>query len=382
MSGRKKSPKIVISGYYGFNNCGDEAVLLAIVHCLKKLKSDVRIIVLSNNPAKTRAAYGVNAVYRWNPVGIVLSILTCRLVISGGGSLIQDVTSSRSVKYYLAVIGIAHFLNKKVMIYSQGVGPLTIEKNRVRTLKAFERCQLITVRDNRSADFLREIGLKSDIKVTSDPVMAFHREDIGTADIEELLREAGVPERIGVKSNPLLLVAVRSWKDDTHIAPIAEFLDHQSLNGWDVLFIPAFFPDDMGAVTKIIDIMTSKSYCLDRSLTARQFIAMTARADMVFSMRLHGLICAMAMDTPMLGLSYDPKVDGFMEQAGLEKYCLSYDSFSLETANSLLEELNKTPPDLIQERRSRCAEMQESAWEPARKAIELAASTVSGNSLK
>ena len=155
MNTGRKAPRIVISGYYGFDNCGDEAVLLAIIHCLKTLAPNVKITVLSGNPEKTRKLYGVDALNRWNPVRIALMLLTCRLLISGGGSLIQDVTSARTPNYYLGVIMMALFLRKKVMIYSQGVGPLTIPKNRARTAKILNRCNIITLRDNHSAELLR-----------------------------------------------------------------------------------------------------------------------------------------------------------------------------------------------------------------------------------
>ena len=100
----KKNPKIVISGYYGFDNCGDEAVLLAMIHCLKTHRPDVRITVLSDNPKKTQEMYGVKAVNRWKPLNIALAIFSCNLLISGGGSLLQDATSSRSLRYYLGLM--------------------------------------------------------------------------------------------------------------------------------------------------------------------------------------------------------------------------------------------------------------------------------------
>ena len=106
------TPKIVISGYYGFDNCGDEAVLLAMLHCLKKTIPNARMTVLSNNPEQTRKQHGVGAVNRWNPVKIAIKLLTCNLLISGGGSLLQDVTSARSPGYYLGVIKMALFLKK------------------------------------------------------------------------------------------------------------------------------------------------------------------------------------------------------------------------------------------------------------------------------
>jgi len=369
MKTRNNNPKVVISGYYGFDNCGDEAILLAMVHCLKNIKRDMRITVLSANPEKTRQLYGVGAVNRWNPFKVVLEILTCRLLISGGGSLLQDVTSAKSPNYYLGVIRIALLLRKKVMIYSQGVGPLSAAKNRLGVSLALNRCHAITVRDERSAELLGELGIRRDTPVTCDPVMALCREDVDIGAVKEELRELGIFDNTHVGLSSLLLVAVRCWMDDRHILPVAEFLDAQVEEGWDVLLVPAHFPEDVDAIAMLSAKMMTRQFCIDRCLSANDFMALVSLADRVFSMRLHGLICAMAMGTPMIGLSYDPKVDAFMEQSGLERYCLSFDDFDVETAKRLMEELDNLPSQFRREREARRLDLQDLAWETAEVAI-------------
>jgi polysaccharide pyruvyl transferase CsaB len=376
---RSRGPKIVISGYYGFDNTGDEAVLMSIIHCLLELRPDARIVVLSENPEKTRATYGVKAVNRWSPFEIAWELMTCRLLISGGGSLIQDVTSARSPIYYLSVILAATLLGKKTMIYGQGVGPLAKESNRARTAKVFNKCHAITVRDSQSAELLKELGVVKDIQVACDPVMALSYEDVDREDIREYLADMNILDSMGRKRKPLLLVAIRSWKDDKHMQPVAEFLDAQARVGWDVLLAPAQFPRDMEAIDKVANMMTERMYCLGKGLAANQFLALTAYADRVFSMRLHGLVFAMAMGVPMLGLSYDPKVDAFMDQAGLERYCMPYDDFDWETAGYLLEEIESLPLELRQRQETRRQEMQEAAWDMARKAVALLSASDGGD---
>jgi polysaccharide pyruvyl transferase CsaB len=369
MSNRKRGPKVVISGYYGFDNCGDEAVLLAIIHCLKRLRPDIRVTVLSNNPARTRELYGVNAVSRWNPLRIAIALLTSRLLISGGGSLLQDVTSIKSPDYYLGVIRIALFLHKKVMIYSQGVGPLIDSNNRAKVSRVLNRCHAITLRDEYSAELLEVLGVNRDIPVTCDPVMAFSRADIGNGIVKENLHSLGIIDSKHLGLNPVLLVAVRCWNDDRHIAPVAEFLDTQVGEGWDVLLVPAHYPEDTDAIAMLSARMAMRPYCVDKLLTAGEFISLTSSVDRVFSMRLHGLICAFAMGTPLIGLSYDPKVDAFMEQAGLGRYCLSFDDFDVELANRLMEELDNLPLQLLQERETHRLDMQDLAWDNADVAV-------------
>jgi len=357
MSRHKKNPRIVISGYYGFDNCGDEAVLLSIIHCLRKRRPDVSITVLSGNPEKTRQTYNVDAVNRWSPVGVARAIMPCDLLISGGGSLIQDVTSSRSPGYYLGVIRLALFFRKKVMIYSQGVGPLTVKKNRASAAKVFNRCHALALRDSASADLLRDIGVEQDMVVTCDPVMALSREDaVGDpAAQKDLLREVGITDSAGGTPRPLLFVSIRCWKDNRHITPVAALLDKRIAEGWDVLLVPAHYPGDMEAISMLRGRMNAQPFIVDKCLNAGEYLALAASADKVFSMRLHGLICAMAMGTPMVGLSYDPKIDAFMEQAGVEKFCLSFENVDFD---SLQRMIGEQPPPLEPRR----LEMSKLAW--------------------
>ena len=94
---------ILISGYYGFKNSGDDALLQAIVNDLKEYKSDVKLTVLSNSPEETERIYKIKAVSRLNPFSVIGAILKSKMLLSGGGTLIQDRTSTKSLIYYLAM---------------------------------------------------------------------------------------------------------------------------------------------------------------------------------------------------------------------------------------------------------------------------------------
>lgn len=112
--------KYVVSGYIGFDNFGDEA----IAHVLaQKLKSEgaEEITFLSSNPEKTKRIHDVNSAHM---LKFLPSLCNTDILISGGGSLLQDVTSIKSLIYYLAVIYSALVLHKKVWIFAQGIGPI------------------------------------------------------------------------------------------------------------------------------------------------------------------------------------------------------------------------------------------------------------------
>ncbi|MDD2498401.1 MAG: polysaccharide pyruvyl transferase family protein, partial [Desulfitobacteriaceae bacterium] len=116
--------KVLISGYYGFNNIGDEAVLASMIQALDDVSPQVQITVLSDNPERTEKQYRVRAINRWSKKEISNGLKECDLFISGGGSLLQDVTGPKSILYYLELIRLAVWYKKPVMFYAQGIGPV------------------------------------------------------------------------------------------------------------------------------------------------------------------------------------------------------------------------------------------------------------------
>ena len=90
--------RILISGYYGFNNAGDEAILKSIIIALRDVNPTIDIVVLSNDVEHTKKTYNVDAINRWNIFKIYSELRKSDGLISGGGSLLQDVTSSRPIQ--------------------------------------------------------------------------------------------------------------------------------------------------------------------------------------------------------------------------------------------------------------------------------------------
>ncbi len=117
--------RLVLSGYYGFYNVGDEAILQSIIQALHEEDPTLELVVLSNDPDYTRKMYGVEAVNRWDIRAIYKEIKRSNGLISGGGSLLQDKTSIKSILYYTGIMRIARFLKKPYYIYAQGIGPIT-----------------------------------------------------------------------------------------------------------------------------------------------------------------------------------------------------------------------------------------------------------------
>ena len=158
--------KYVISGYIGFDNFGDEAIARVLTDKLKKEGAE-KITLISSNPKKTAKIHGVDSCGMFD---FYRSIREADVLISGGGSLLQDVTSFKSLVYYLGVIFTALVLGKRVEIYSQGIGPIRSKFGQFLTCTILRYAAKISVRDKKSQEFLQSRGIKAEL--VQDPIFS------------------------------------------------------------------------------------------------------------------------------------------------------------------------------------------------------------------
>src|SRR5687768_7222558 len=82
--------RLLIAGYYGFGNAGDEAILHSIRNILRRHFPAATLVVLTGDPAETRRVHGVETVEWTDIAGITTAIDSSDLVIIGGGGLFHD----------------------------------------------------------------------------------------------------------------------------------------------------------------------------------------------------------------------------------------------------------------------------------------------------
>ena len=321
---------IVISGYYGFSNTGDEAVLSAIVSGLKsQAGDDIEITVLSASPKETASLHKVGALPRTSISDVAGALRNCDLLISGGGSLIQDATSFRSLAYYLWIIALAKLYKRKVMILGQGIGPLRRSISRRLARRVLNRVDLITVRDAQSAELLGELGVrKPPVHVTADPTFL-----LAPASPEESLRllsSAG----IGAEED-VVAISLRRWPEspeteDTTVKALATLAKELPAK---LLLVAMHTPEDDLLARRVHETVGSPQIAVQPGpWTAGELLGVLGRCRFVVAMRLHALIFAASVGTPSLGIKYDPKVGNFLTATGQEGITLE------ETASGLLAE--------------------------------------------
>ena len=326
---------ILISGYYGFNNIGDESILRTVIDNLREKLPNVDITVLSQSPEQTAGKYGVKAARRMSLWDIFRSVWRCDLLLSGGGSLLQDATSGRSILYYLFILRLAQLLHKQTFIYSQGIGPISAPRNRRLTASVLRRADGIVVRDAKSRDLLLEIGVPGHlVHVTADPVIRVRKPDPALG-LEILARE-GCP-----KGEGRLTVgwAVKARK------PNKAFLQEvgrcilwlREAYGADSVLIPFFHDEDVGVCEAVAARLEGQAGCLRQKYLSEETLSIIGCMDVMVGVRLHSLIYAAVMGVPMIGVSYDPKVDSFL--ASIQRPTpFTVEDFSLEAFQAAFRE--------------------------------------------
>lgn len=307
--------EILVSGYYGFTNAGDEAILAGMIRAIRDLAPETTFTVISGKAAYTRKLHGVQAVSRGDFKNIWRAMGRADLFISGGGTLLQDVTSSKSLPYYLGLMTMAKLRFKPVMLYAQGAGPVKRPLGRTLIPVVVNGVDQITVRDPEAAETFRRLGVRRPpLAVTADPALA-----LGPADPEVgagLLTEAGVD-----LTRPVIGVSVRPWKqgEEPMEPQLARALDQLARQaGAQVVFIPMQQRGtvDADAAAAVAQGMESPAVIARGDYTYSQVQAMIARCDLLVGMRYHALVFAAMNGVPLVGLSYDPKNDAFLRLLG------------------------------------------------------------------
>lgn len=290
---------VVISGYYGFKNAGDELILASMLSEIRARNAGGGIVVLSRDPRGTARAHGVCAVNRWNPVSVARALSRADMLVSGGGGLFQDRTGSLGLYYYLAVIVLAKLLGKKVFVYAAGVNDLK-PRNRRPVARVLSRAERITVRESDSRGLLVSWGCAAQIDVTADPV---------------LLNTLPVTQRVPAPPC-VVLVARPPLKAPWPSAVLAGMADglHREL-GARIVLVPFYPAQDALYTEAVARAMQAPSEIIRWSHHSELFGIM-AQADLVVSQRLHALILAALSGVPFVGISDDQKLGRFLRELG------------------------------------------------------------------
>ena len=330
---------VVICGAYGRGNAGDDAILEAILQEMRSIDPDMPITVLTKDPNATRLTYRVRTAGRMDVGTWKKAMRHAGLYTNSGGSLIQDVTSRRSLWFYLHNIQAAHKAGCKVQMYGCGIGPVLREQHRKLAASVLNASvDVITLREPDSLKELQSMGVtKPEILLTADPALTLPA--ASEDEIDSVLLRAGIPPH-----GKYLCFALRNWKGFEDKAPLFAQAAKYAYETYSLT--PVF-----AAVEKHLDPVAGRlaaagldipHYFLDDAGSAGTIIGALSRMQAVVSMRLHALIFAAGQGIPLAGVVYDPKVSAFLRYIGQENF-LDLDALTADALKAMIDRMVSSP---------------------------------------
>ena len=253
----------------------------------------------------------------------------------------------------------------KVMLYANGIGPITKDVNVKRAKKVLNMADVITLRDSESEKLLKKIGVtKPEIKITADP--AFSLEPCSDDETKKLLEKLNINKKY-------VCMSVRSWSESSTdiLNGIAQMADYISKK-YNLLpvFIPMQYSKDKQVSEKIISLMKEKGIFVNEALEIDKLLGLISKAEASVAVRLHMLVFGALTAVPSIGIEYDPKVSSFQEYIG-QPYCINPDDIAngkyKETIDRFMDEKSSTTDAL----KNTLPQMKDKAFENARIAVNL-----------
>ena len=311
--------KILISGYYGFDNFGDEAILGVLINHLRG--ND--ITVLSSNPEKTGRTHNVNSLNSFNPKLIVERLPKFDMLISGGGSLLQNVTSNKSLFYYCGLINIMSSLKKDVVIFAQGIGPVKGFWGKLIVKSALKKCKYISVRDVKSQELLKSWGIESNL--VCDPIFDLN------VPTPKKTRKVGIQLRKFASLTDELF--------DEIIKQVAlKFSDRE------IELICFQDSEDEGISKVFLNKLKKKNPTINaniiKNLTNKEVIEKVSEYDYLIGMRFHACLLGLKYGIKTLAISYDPKVETLAKNANIPYLVMDSNKNDYKKAFEDLEKLS------------------------------------------
>ncbi len=286
-----KKKRFVLSGYFGFKNFGDEAILSVIVQKLKQFNH--RVTVISSDPKYTISKFKhIKSVQTFKISDIIGAIAKSDYLISGGGSLLQDTTSFKSLLYYLFVIFIALILGKKVIIFAQGIGPISNPIGQTLTKILLKQCTYVSVRDLKSFELLKSWGIETEL--LCDPIFS--------------------TEIVNIEKNNNIGVQLRSCKDmnEDFIDRLAQMIVSK-FSDRNIEIFPFQKELDLNVCKKLeksVNLLNSDiKTTVYEDLTDEEIIKKISNLEYLIAMRFHAIIVGLLAQCKTLAINYDIKVE-------------------------------------------------------------------------
>lgn len=320
---------VMLCGYYGRHNLGDDMSLEAIEKNLAETCQVKRSVLITTDRKNTPHTEGTLCVHRFDLIKILRLMKKTRLFILGSGSILQDSTSSRSIFYYLYILSKAIQSCPATMLYSNGVGPIKREHYKKRTVKLLDKVDKIMVRDEGSAEYLKKIGTDNkNIFISADETFTLDKAVLSSVyPLEKSKKYLGINLRFLNMS-------------DAFLNEFAQFVkDISKKHGLTPLLIPIHYDQDMPALKRLSARLDCEHTFISQKLAHTQTLSLISQCEVSVLERLHAIIFSCIFDVPFMAINYDPKVMSLCNEFDISNLVISLDNFSKDDAALVFDNL-------------------------------------------
>lgn len=294
---------IVLCGYYGYGNLGDDALLKAAVARAKREMPDMKISALTRGGKIDSERFGVRCVCRKAPFAAAREIKGAQILVFGGGTLLQDGTSRRSLLYYTSVLRYAQKNGVRCELWGNGIGPVNSLESVRRICRTLRWCSYIGVRDRHSAMLAHRFLAHRGVTPNLEGDLAKDVISCNDSRADYLINRY-----FGGRDVKFVVVSVKGGGDREELLQIARAIKSAKARGLEVLFLEAFPKEDRAVTRRLCEAFGG---ALARGLSPSDAVGILRRAEYAVSSRFHTLVFANAAGIGFEGIGNDPKIKGF-----------------------------------------------------------------------
>jgi polysaccharide pyruvyl transferase CsaB len=349
---RRRGPSVLVAGYYGASNAGDELILETIAGRLARGDGGARVVVAAQDPAEVTRRHGLPAFRRTDLDETEAGVRDAAAVVLGGGGLWHDHgfgdagalpgafrNAERSMGSWMPPVVMARALGRPVHVFGLGVGPL--EHPDARRLAGWLAAQAtsVSVRDAASLELLDHLGARAE--QGADPVYA--------VDLPVVPPAPGLARMAAEQS--LLAVNLRPWGDPAArglAGRVAEAVTAVARRRGSIVLGLPFHAGPARDERPLGELLAglgdgAPGVLLPWTGDAGTLGAVLRASAAVVTMRLHPALLAHRVGTPCVGLAYDPKVAAHFAEVGRPDACLALDAPAARIEQALEAALAEPP---------------------------------------
>jgi len=288
---KKEYAEVVLCGYYGFGNLGDDALLRAAIERARREFGGARIAAITKNGKRDSERFGIWCIARRDFKTVLAQINGCAHFVFGGGTLLQDSTSRRSIIYYASLLALAKRSGAKCYLWGNGIGEPRSEKSEKIIASALSDCEYIGLRDARSVDIAKRL-LKDTSRIVLERDLAEEERELFLSGEDRLPEEDFVIVALKGKSCP---------------RELDECIKSEKEKGRKLVFVAMFPSQDLKLCRKY-----SKKYSgvIKSDIDFSDLVCLARHSAGVYSMRFHALVAAKLANVSFRGFG-DSKVTDF-----------------------------------------------------------------------